>query len=81
MHIVKSIFGTIWYMFIGLMIGALFSDYITMNLTTTQWTNLWTWGWILLWPFFVFFKFIWYGMIFVVIAIIAMVVWDKWFSR
>lgn len=46
------------YAVIGLFVGAMFSDHISMNLAATDWTNLWTYGWIWLWPVFLAVKFL-----------------------
>lgn len=63
------------YLFFGYIFGAIFSQYIFFDLSLTVWTNLWVYGWILLWPFFLFVKFIfWFAILFFTACIIYLIV-------
>jgi hypothetical protein len=59
----NNIFGTLIYLTMGFLVGALFSEHISMSLVDTNWDNLWVYGWVLLWPFFMTIKFLWVGVI------------------
>lgn len=56
----NSPFGAIIYLLIGYVCGVLFSGgVVTANILHTDWYNIWTYAWILAWPFMLVFKFIW----------------------
>lgn len=75
------IIPVIAYLVIGLFVGAAFSEHISMNLAATEWANLWTYGWIILWPFFLAFKFFLVFLILAVVGGLAMLAFSFWEPR
>ena len=59
------------YIVMGLVIGAFFSEHMSMNLVDTEWTNLWVYAWLIAWPIFVVFKFMWYFFITMAILVLG----------
>lgn len=52
--------GTIIYLLIGYICGVLFApDVFSANILATQWTNIWTYAWLLGWPFMLIWHFVW----------------------
>lgn len=65
----NNILGTFVYLLIGYVLGAMFTDVISMNMAITVWTSIWTWVWILFWPLVIV------GIIVLVVFLLQMVCW------
>jgi hypothetical protein len=51
--------GTLVYLLIGYICGVLFSDGVVVaNFMATDWYNVWTYAWILGWPFMLIWHFL-----------------------
>lgn len=74
----KDIFQSVFYIAIGYLCGAVFSNYISMDITQTVWTNAWVYVWLVWWPlcliYLAFYLLFWPMAIFVVFVLVA-VVW------
>jgi len=51
--------GTLIYLIIGYICGVFFApDVISANVLNTNWYNIWTYAWILGWPFMLLWHFL-----------------------
>ncbi len=48
----NSFIGSLVYLTVGYLVAAMLSSHVYMDLSLTEWTNVWTYAWIILWPMF-----------------------------
>ena len=70
--------GTFIYLFIGYICGVMLSDIqISMSLNETDWANLWVYGWMFLWPFFLMITFIKWALIIGAVCFVGWLIYEK----
>jgi|GEM_PF-2154333 len=72
-----SIFRICLYLIVGYLVAAFFSDTVSMDMNLTNWSSMWTYAWIGLWPLMLFFKFLFWGIVIAIIILAAFFVKDK----
>jgi len=70
-----SAFRICLYLIVGYLVAAFFSDTVFMDMSLTNWSSMWTYAWIGLWPLMLFLKFIFWGII--VVLLIGAGFWLK----
>ena len=59
--------GVLWflaYITVGFFVGTYFNPALSTDLAATNWADLIVYMWMLLWPFFLFFKFLFWAILF-----------------
>lgn len=70
----NNLISTFVYLVAGFLVGAVFSEHISMNLMNTDWYNLWTYAWVAFWPVLLVLNFfLWVAAIMIVIGLCMIV--------
>lgn len=70
-NVISFIFTALVWIIVGFILGAVFTDYISLNLADTQWSHLGVYLWMLFWPFTLAFMFLFWFVVGVICAFLA----------
>jgi hypothetical protein len=67
------------YLLFGYIIAAMLSDHVFANLSLTHWENIWTYIWIILWPFMLAWTFFYWACILILVVVAFVWLKDRFF--